>query len=298
MQVHLGDGFEIHGPFNSMRGDRGDPDAARGQEAARHRRADARVDRVRGGASPAGAGGRDRPDLVRARDGAHREVGAPAAATGRRPGDGRERSRAHRVGRGRDRLPVGTARRVPARDRVRAAGRARRELPAHAVGERCDRDPDERLLAEGDRDGDAPAHAGARGCDRLARLRRPGRVADLRLDGRGQGVARVDHAVPRARPRPARDPRQHPVRRPPADDRRQGDPGVPGARRRLGRPGAARVEPDRRDAGRATRSCSCSRTSRGGSPARWSMSTAGTTRWARRPPSRAAPPTMPPASAS
>ena len=37
---------------------------------------------------------------------------------------------------------------------------------------------------------------------------------------------------------------------PSAHDRGQGDPGVPDARRRVGRPGTARVEPDRRDAGR------------------------------------------------
>ena len=38
---------------------------------------------------------------------------------------------------------------------------------------------------------------------RRPRLRRLGRVADLRLDGGGQGGARVGLPLPRARPRPA-----------------------------------------------------------------------------------------------
>ena len=56
----------------------------------------------------------------------------------------------------------GRRRRVPARDRVRAAGRAGRQLPQHAVGERGDGDPDERLLVEGDRGRPAAADGGAR----------------------------------------------------------------------------------------------------------------------------------------
>ena len=284
MQVHLGDGFEIHVPSNSMRGDRGDPDAARRQEAARHRRADARVDRVRGGAGTAGAGRRDRPDLVRPRDGDHREDLEAAPRTRRRAGDGRERSRPHRGRLGRDRVPLGKARWVPARDRVRAAGRAGRQLPAHPVGERRNRDPDQCLLAEGDRHRHAAPHAGARWWDRVPGLRCPRRVARLRLDGRREGLARVDHPVPGARSGPARDPGEHGVGRPAAHDRRQGDPR--GSRRSptggaTGRRSGG-TRPTRRRS--PTRSCSCSRTSRAGSPARWCTSTAATTRSGRRRP--------------
>ena len=52
--------------------------------------------------------------------------------------------------------------------------------------------------------------------DRRARLRRDGRLADLRLDGRREGGAGVDRALPGARPRPARDPREPRLRRPAA----------------------------------------------------------------------------------
>ena len=60
----------------------------------------------------------------------------------------------------------------------------------------------------------------ARRLDRRARLRRDRRVADLRLDGRREGGAGVDLALPRARPRPARDPRQPRLSRA-AEDRRR-----------------------------------------------------------------------------
>ena len=57
---------------------------------------------------------------------------------------------------------MGPTRRVPARDRVRAAGRAGRQLPQHRVGERRDRVPHERVLAEGARGRHAAADAGTR----------------------------------------------------------------------------------------------------------------------------------------
>ena len=49
-----------------------------------------------------------------------------------------------------------------------------------------------------------PAADGPRRLGRGPHLRRDGRLAGLRLDGRGQGGARVDLALPRARPRPRR----------------------------------------------------------------------------------------------
>ena len=57
----------------------------------------------------------------------------------------------------------------------------------HPVGERGDRDPDERVLAEGDRGGTPAVDGRARRLDRQPRLRRSLRVAGLRLDGRRQG---------------------------------------------------------------------------------------------------------------
>ena len=53
-----------------------------------------------------------------------------------------------------------------------------------------------------------PADAGRRRARRRARLRRHPGVAAVRLDGRGQGRARVNRSVPRARPRACRSPRR------------------------------------------------------------------------------------------
>ena len=184
MQIHLGDGFEIHGPFNSMRGDREDPDAARRQEAPRHRCADARVDRVRGRAALQEQGAeivltsfgramgltqksaRRLPDPVDvlemdANDPAHIE--SVSAEIGSRWGGS-----------------TGSA-----RDRVRAAGRARGELHTtwESVGTAIQTSAFSlKAIAAG-----MLPTCGSTGCDRVARFRRPGRVADLRLDGRGQG---------------------------------------------------------------------------------------------------------------
>ena len=169
----------------------------------------------------------------------------------RRAGDGRERSRAHRVGLGRDRVAVGTARRVPARDRVRAAGRAGRELPATRRG---------RASATAIQTSAYSLKAIATGM--LPHMREHGgAIVSLDFDARvawpiydWMGVAKASlESITRYL---ARDLGPHGIRvntlsaGPAAHDRGQGDPGVPDARRRVGRPGAARVEPDRRDAGR------------------------------------------------
>ena len=58
-----------------------------------------------------------------------------------------------------------------------------------------------------DRRPQRPLPGGGRG-DRRARLRRAGRLAGLRLDGRGQGGAGGDRALPGARPRPAQRARE------------------------------------------------------------------------------------------
>ena len=62
--------------------------------------------------------------------------------------------------------------------------------------------------------------------DRRPRLRRHGRLAGLRLDGRGQGRARGDLALPGPRPRPARRARQPRLGRPARHDRRARHPGL------------------------------------------------------------------------
>ena len=69
---------------------------------------------------------------------------------------------------------------------------------------------------------------------RRARLRQqPRRVAGLRLDGRRQGRARVDRALPRARPRRRRHPRQPRRRRArSAPSRREASPGSSSSRTR------------------------------------------------------------------
>ena len=61
--------------------------------------------------------------------------------------------------------------------------------------------------------GHAAADGRGRWLDRLAGLRRPGRLADLRLDGRGEGRPRVRDALPRPRPRSQGDPGEHRERR-------------------------------------------------------------------------------------
>ena len=94
------------------------------------------------------------------------------------------------------------------------------------------------------------AGADARRSGREPDLRRPLRLADLRLDGRGQGRSRGDDALPRARPRPARDPGQHRLGRTDPHDGRQEHPRLRRDRGHLGRALAARLVAHRCDAGR------------------------------------------------
>ena len=98
--------------------------------------------------------------------------------------------------------------------------------------------------------------------DRRAGLRRAGRLAGLRLDGRGQGGAGGGQPLPGARPRPARRAREPRLRRPARDARRARHP-------RLRRPRRRRGSARRRSAGTPrtrrrspARCCSCSATSR------------------------------------
>ena len=106
-----------------------------------------------------------------------------------------------------------------------------------------DRDPDQHVLAQGARHRDAAADGSRGRLDRVAGLRRAGRVADLRLDGRREGGARGRHPVPRARPRAQRHPREHREGGADQDDGRQGHPRVRPDLRGVGRARAARVGP-------------------------------------------------------
>ena len=96
---------------------------------------------------------------------------------------------------GRDRRP---ARRRAPRHRVRTRVVPRRRLPHRTVGRRRGRDAGVGVLPAGAHRRDAAAHARARRLGRRSRLRQrdPG-VAGLRLDGRRQGRARRDLALPR-----------------------------------------------------------------------------------------------------
>ena len=85
---------------------------------------------------------------------------------------------------------LGPRRRRPARDRVRSRGRARRQLPGDAAGERRDGVPDQRLLVQGAGRRRSPTCTREEGASLVGpRLRRHGRLAGLRLDGRRQGGA-------------------------------------------------------------------------------------------------------------
>ena len=199
-------------------------------------------------AGPAGAGGRDRPDLVRARDGAHAEVARRLPDPGRCPGDGRERSRAHRVGLGRDRVPVGRldgfCTRSRSRRRTRSGGTSFTP-PGRASAPRSRRAPSRSRRS---RRGCSPT-CGSTGCDRVARFRRPGRGRSTtgwawprHRSSRSRGTSRATSDRTGSASTPC--PPAHCGRSP------AGDPGIPDTRRWLGRPGPAGVEPDRRDARR------------------------------------------------
>ena len=125
------------------------------------------------------------------------------------------------------------ARRRAARDRLRARGSPRRQLHDHRLGRRRDGGPRVGLLARL-ADPGAAADADPGLGRRRARLRRDGRLARLRLDGRRQGRPGVDRALPRPRPRPPADPGQPGRRRPAAHHRGEVDPGLRELRGRLG----------------------------------------------------------------
>ena len=110
---------------------------ARRQEAPHHGRHHARLDRVGGG--PPGPGGRrrDRAHGLRPRQAADRPRGQDAARLARRARARREPAGGPRGDRRRAARPLGPRRRRPARDRLRAPGRARRPLPHHAGRERA-----------------------------------------------------------------------------------------------------------------------------------------------------------------
>ena len=129
---------------------------------------------------------------------------------------------------------------------------------------------------------DAAADARARWRDRVAGLRRAGRVAGLRLDGRREGRARGRHALPRARPRSARDPREHGAR--PGRCGRWPGKGIPGFQALAdGWDARAPLGWDMRDAEPVAGAIAflLSDLARGHHAARWSTSTGVTTRWAR-----------------
>ena len=110
----------------------------------------------------------------------------------------------------------------------------RRRLPRRAVGRRGRRAAGLGVLAQGA--GRRVAAADDRGGS-IVGLDFDATVAlaGLRLDGRRQGRARVDVALPRPRARAEGHPRQPRRRRPDAHDRGQVDPRLRGVRGRVGR---------------------------------------------------------------
>ena len=163
---------------------------ARRQEAPHHRRHQPRVDRVRGRAP--GPGGRrgGRAHRLRPRQAHDRPRGRAAPRAARRARARRQRPREPRGGRRRAARALGPRRRHPARDRVRPRGRARRPLPRP-------RRPRAPTMAFQTSAYSLKALAAALadlfpeegGAHRRDGLRRAGRLAGLRLDGRGQGGA-------------------------------------------------------------------------------------------------------------
>ena len=139
--------------------------------------------------------------------------------------------------------------------------------------------PDQRVLAQvAGRDGHAAAGQERRRRDRRAGLRRLGRLARLRLDGRREGRAGVRLPLPGSRPGPAGRAGQPGVGRAGRDAGRRRDPGLRRARGRWGSrrrsAGTRRPRP-----GRRRRLFLLSDWARG-ITARSSMSTAASTRWA------------------
>ena len=179
---------------------------ARGQATADHRGDHPPQHRLRGRPRGAARGRRGRAHRLRARPPADRARGEAAAGAARRARARRQQRGRSRGGGGGARLALGLARRRPARDRARARGRARWLVPGRPATRapprpsgpaptRC-----RRSLGTWRRCSSAPTAGG----DRRARLRRLGRLARLRLDGGGEGGARVDRPLPGARPGAAR----------------------------------------------------------------------------------------------
>ena len=127
--------------------------------------------------------------------------------------------REQRRGLRRARRPGPRARRRPRRgaalDRLRPGVGAGRQLPQDRVGRRRDGAADLGVLAQGARRR-RPAADAERRLGGRPDLRRDGRLAEVRLDGRGQGGVRVDLALPGPRPRTGGDPGQPGRRRPAA----------------------------------------------------------------------------------
>ena len=205
----------------------------------------------------------------------------PDAARGARAR--RQRAERPRGGRGGAAVALGRARRRAARDRVRARRRARRRLPRHAGRERDHRVPDERVLAEGaGRRARAAARGGAGG----------GSVVGLDFDAcvawpvyDWMGVAKAAlESVSRylARDLGPRGVRVNLVSAGPIETIAAA--GSPASTSSPGSGARARRSAGTRATRRPSRAAVCFllATSRAGSPARSSTSTAASTRWARR----------------
>ncbi len=150
----------------------------------------------------------------RVADGAHAARRPPTAVGARGVGARRDQRRPCRGGPRPARVEMGRRRRRTSRDRVRSGLVPRRRLPRGTVGGRISRAADLHVLAQGARRTGRTVDARRR-LDRRARLRqqRAG-VAGLRLDGRREGRARGDVAVPGEDPRPAGHPSEPRRRRP------------------------------------------------------------------------------------
>ena len=118
--------------------------------------------------------------------------------------------------------------------------------------------------------------------DRRDGLRRAGRLAGLRLDGRGQGGAGGGQPLPGARPRPARRAREPGVAGPLGTLAARGIPGFSRPRRRAGSARRRWAGTPRTRRRSPARSVPAQRPRARRSPARCCTSTAASTPWARR----------------
>ena len=170
-------------------------------------------------------------------------------------------------------------RRGAALHRLRARGRAGRQLPQDRVGRRrhCRADLGLQPQGAGRR---GPAADAQRRLGRRAHLRRHRGLAQVRLDGRGEGRVRVDRALPRPRPRSVGDPGQPRRGRTAEVHGRQGDPRLRGVRGRLGGSSAAPVGRPRLRTGRPRAASRCCPTGSRAPPARSCTSTVACTPWA------------------